>query len=50
MHADEIIVVDQGRITERGNHDELIAIGGWYREMFEHQQLEASETFEEEEV
>lgn len=39
-HADEIIVVDDGTIVERGTHDDLIDIGGWYKKMYEHQQLE----------
>ena len=29
-HADEIIVIHEGRIAERGNHDELLAAGGIY--------------------
>ena len=32
--VDEIIVLDQGKITERGTHDELIAAGGSYRKMW----------------
>ena len=40
MHADEIIVLDDGRITERGTHDELIEQDGWYKEMYNKQQLE----------
>nr|WP_276933302.1 ABC transporter transmembrane domain-containing protein [Globicatella sulfidifaciens] len=40
MHADEIIVIDNGTISERGTHDELINLGGWYKEMFDRQQLE----------
>jgi ABC-type multidrug transport system fused ATPase/permease subunit len=31
--ADEIIVLDQNGIAEQGNHEELIARGGWYAEM-----------------
>jgi ABC-type multidrug transport system fused ATPase/permease subunit len=31
--ADEIIVLDQNGIAEQGNHEELIARGGWYSEM-----------------
>lgn len=40
MHADEILVLDDGRITERGTHDELIEQDGWYKEMYNKQQLE----------
>src|SRR5580658_188533 len=32
--ADRIAVLDQGRITELGSHDELVAAGGSYAEMF----------------
>lgn len=39
MHADEIIVIDQGTITERGTHAELLAQAGWYAEMWTKQQL-----------
>ncbi len=37
--ADEIIVIDQGRIVERGTHDELIAKGGYYRKLHDMQAL-----------
>lgn len=40
MHAEEIIVIEDGRIVERGSHNQLLAVDGWYKEMFEQQQLE----------
>ena len=38
--ADEIIVMDQGRIVERGTHQELIRRGGLYQHLYLKQQLE----------
>lgn len=40
MHADMIIVMDKGRIVERGTHEELMALKGWYYEQFIAQQME----------
>lgn len=40
MRADEIIVLDHGRIIERGTHASLMAAKGWYQQMFTQQQLE----------
>ena len=37
--ADEIIVVDEGHIVERGRHDELIALGGYYKKLHDMQAL-----------
>ena len=34
-HADRICVVEHGRVVELGSHDELMALGGRYREMFD---------------
>ncbi|HVV20025.1 MAG TPA: ABC transporter ATP-binding protein [Pseudonocardiaceae bacterium] len=35
--ADQILVVDRGRIVERGTHDELLAVGGLYAELYQTQ-------------
>jgi ATP-binding cassette subfamily B protein len=39
-HADQILVLDRGRIVERGTHDELIRAGGLYAELHKKQLLE----------
>ena len=33
LSADEILVIDEGKIIERGSHQELLELGGRYREM-----------------
>lgn len=38
-NADEIIVLDEGRIVERGRHEDLIALGGYYKKLNEMQSL-----------
>ena len=37
QHADEIIVMDKGRIVERGTHDSLLALGGLYKKLIDMQ-------------
>ncbi len=37
--ADEIIVMDNGRIAERGSHEELMKLGKWYYRQYTRQQL-----------
>ncbi|MCW2487523.1 SmdA family multidrug ABC transporter permease/ATP-binding protein [Candidatus Symbiopectobacterium sp. NZEC127] len=40
--ADEILVLQQGSVAQRGNHGALASQAGWYRDMFRYQQLEAA--------
>ncbi|MGL4933306.1 MAG: multidrug ABC transporter permease/ATP-binding protein, partial [Aeromonas sp.] len=38
--ADEILVLDQGKINERGHHSALMDHNGWYADMVRYQRLE----------
>jgi subfamily B ATP-binding cassette protein MsbA len=38
-HADEIIVLQKGKIVERGNHEELLSQNGFYRKLVEMQEV-----------
>jgi ABC-type multidrug transport system fused ATPase/permease subunit len=42
MHADEILVLDGGHVTERGTHASLLAQNGEYARLHRVQQLEAA--------
>ena len=39
QHADTIIVLEDGKVIEQGTHDSLLALGGWYKEQYDRQQL-----------
>ena len=40
VHADLILVMQNGQIIERGTHEELLALDGWYAQTYQSQQLE----------
>jgi ATP-binding cassette subfamily B protein len=42
MEADQILVINNGVVAERGRHEELIGKGGLYSELFARQDLTTS--------
>jgi subfamily B ATP-binding cassette protein MsbA len=37
QHADRIVVIEQGEIVQQGSHEELLAQGGLYKQLYEMQ-------------
>jgi subfamily B ATP-binding cassette protein MsbA len=42
-HADQVLVMDQGRIVERGTHQQLLALGGLYEHLYRMQFRESQD-------
>ena len=40
VHADLILVLQNGQIIERGRHEDLLALDGWYAQTYQSQQME----------
>ena len=40
QHADKIIVLNEGKIEEEGNHKQLLTLNGIYADIYEKQQIE----------
>ena len=43
VEADQILVLDQGRVVERGRHEDLLMLGGLYAELWNRQAAERSD-------
>ena len=39
VHADQILVIENGRVIESGKHDELVAKDGLYFDLYQRQSL-----------
>jgi ABC-type multidrug transport system fused ATPase/permease subunit len=48
VHADQVLVLDDGRIVESGTHQELLAQGGLYKELYRRQSQPAGEPADQE--
>ncbi|MDK8639274.1 ABC transporter ATP-binding protein [Niallia taxi] len=44
QHADQIIVLEDGKIMEHGSHEQLLQKNGWYKEQFEIQQTKTAQS------
>lgn len=42
VNFDHIIVLDEGRIVQQGKHEELLSTDGYYKEMYDSQQIQSS--------
>ncbi|MFE8700179.1 ABC transporter ATP-binding protein [Cytobacillus sp. FJAT-54145] len=42
QHANQIIVLDDGKMIEQGTHEQLMELNGWYKEQFERQQVQSA--------
>ncbi|MDZ5470169.1 ABC transporter transmembrane domain-containing protein [Bacillus sp. 31A1R] len=42
QHADQILVLDDGKVIEEGTHDQLMELNGWYKEQYERQQVQSA--------